>query len=59
MSTGKKRKYHEAATGKDKIIYEEVVRLLTAGISVMNIHHQTGLSSNTIYSIKRENDNLL
>lgn len=57
--TGKKRKYHAAATGKDKIIYDEVLRLSAAGESVMNIHRQTGLSRNTIYSIKRENDNLL
>ncbi|WP_318036010.1 helix-turn-helix domain-containing protein [Halobacillus shinanisalinarum] len=36
----------------DKIIYDEVVRLLNQKESVMNIHRKTGLSRNTIYAIK-------
>jgi DNA invertase Pin-like site-specific DNA recombinase len=52
--TGRKKKYHAAATGKDKIVYDEVVRLLGVGESVMDIHRKTGLSRNTIYQIKKE-----
>lgn len=52
--TGKKRKYHAATTGKDKIIYDEVVRMLNAKESVMDIHRKTGLSRNTIYFIQKE-----
>ncbi len=51
---GRKRKYHAAATGKDKVIYERVVQLLDEGKSVMDIHREVGLSRNTIYTIKRE-----
>lgn len=50
---GKKR-YHKGATGKDKVLYDEVVRCLNEKVSVMDIHRKTGLSRNTIYSIKRE-----
>ena len=56
--TGRKKKYHAEAKGKDKIVYDEVVRLLAAGESVMYIHHKTGLSRNTIYNIKRERENM-
>ncbi|MGE8077476.1 recombinase family protein [Peribacillus loiseleuriae] len=52
--TGKKKMYHPGAKGKDKIVYDEVVRLLETGESVMNIHRKTGLSRNTIYRIKRD-----
>lgn len=51
---GRKVKYHEYATGKDKIIYEEIIRLLNASESVMNIHLKTGVSRNTIYKIKQK-----
>lgn len=51
---GGKKKYHKDAKGKDRVIYEEVVRCLNENISVMDIHRKTGLSRNTIYSIKRE-----
>lgn len=51
---GGKKKYHAAAKGKDKIVYDEVIRLLAAGETVMDIHRQTGLSRNTIYQIKKE-----
>lgn len=51
---GGKKKYHAKATGKNKIIYEEVVKCLEDNISVIDIHRKTGLSRNTIYSIKQE-----
>lgn len=53
---GGKKRYHAKATGKDKIIYDEVVRCLKQNVSVMDIHRNTGLSRNTIYSIKQEID---
>lgn len=49
---GGKKKYHSEATGKDKLIYDEVIRLLEEDISVMEIHRKTGLARNTIYAIK-------
>jgi len=51
---GGKKRYHKGATGKEKILYDEVVRCLSEKVSVMDIHRKTGLSRNTIYSIKRE-----
>ncbi|MFC7061041.1 recombinase family protein [Halobacillus seohaensis] len=54
MYKGGKKRYHAGARGKDKVIYDEVVRLLNQKESVMNIHRRTGLSRNTIYSIKDE-----
>ena len=51
---GGKKRYHKGTTGKDKILYDEVVRLLKEKESVMNIHRKTGLSRNTVYSIKNE-----
>lgn len=51
---GGKKRFHKDAKGKDKIVYDEVVRLLKEKETVMNIHRQTGCSRNTIYSIKRE-----
>lgn len=54
---GGKKKYHKEANGKNKILYDEVVRCLNENASVMDIHRKTGLSRNTVYSIKREIDN--
>lgn len=51
---GGKKKYHKDAKGKDRVMYDEVVRCLKANVSVMDIHRKTGLSRNTIYTIKRE-----
>ncbi|WP_280949483.1 helix-turn-helix domain-containing protein [Halalkalibacter urbisdiaboli] len=51
---GGKKKYHANARGKDKVIYDEVVRLLSKKESVMDIHRKTGLSRNTIYAIKKD-----
>src|SRR5699024_1650775 len=50
---GRKIKYHAGAIGRDNLIYDEVVRLLATGESVMNIHRKTGLARNTIYAIKK------
>lgn len=49
---GRKKKYHAEATGKDKIIFDEIVKNLSAGTSVMDIHRKTGVARSTIYSIK-------
>ncbi|WP_026585085.1 recombinase family protein [Bacillus sp. J33] len=51
---GKPKKYHAGAKGKDRLIYNEIVRLLKQNESVMNIHRETGISRNTIYGIKKE-----
>lgn len=51
---GGKKRYHNEAEGRDKIIYDEVVKCLINYVSVMDIHRKTGLSRNTIYSIKKE-----
>lgn len=51
---GGKKKYHKEAIGRDKVIYDEVVRCLNKNVSVMDIHRKTGLSRNTIYTIKQE-----
>ncbi|MEB7759007.1 recombinase family protein [Staphylococcus equorum] len=51
---GGKKRYHKDAKGRDRVIYDEVVRCLNENMSVMDIHRKTGLSRNTIYSIKRE-----
>ena len=54
---GRPLKYHAGSTGKDKIIYDEVVKLLNNKTSVMDIHNKVGLARNTIYRIKREVEN--
>ena len=51
---GGKKRYHKDAKGKERIIYDEVVRCLKEHVSVMDIHRKTGLSRNTIYKIKQE-----
>lgn len=51
---GGKKRYHIGATGKDKIIYDRVIKLLKEGKSVMDIHREVDISRNTIYNIKRE-----
>lgn len=53
---GGKKRYHARATGKNKIIYDEVVNCLNENVRVMDIHRKTGLARNTIYTIKREID---
>jgi len=51
---GRPPKYHKNATGKDKIIYNEIVKSLETGKSVMDIHIDTQVSRNTIYRIKKD-----
>lgn len=51
---GRKVKYHSGAQGKDKIVYEDIIKSLSKGTSVMDIHRKTGVSRNTIYSIRNE-----
>jgi DNA invertase Pin-like site-specific DNA recombinase len=48
------KKYHAGATGKDKVIYDRIIQLLSLKKSIMDIHRETGVSRNTIYSIERE-----
>lgn len=52
---GGKKRYHAGSTGKDKVLYDEIVRLLEVGESVMDIHRKTGVARNTVYAVKREN----
>lgn len=51
---GRKRKYHAGAKGKDKVIYDEIVKELKTGTSVIDIHRKTGVARSTIYIIKKE-----
>ncbi|WP_245796521.1 recombinase family protein [Domibacillus antri] len=51
---GGKKKYRAEAKGKDKVVYDEVVRLLKQNESVMKIYRKTGVSRNTIYGIKKD-----
>ncbi|AMQ07426.1 helix-turn-helix domain-containing protein [Sporosarcina psychrophila] len=51
---GGKKKYHTAATGKDKVIYERVVQLLSENKNIVDIHREVGISRNTIYTIKAD-----
>ncbi len=51
---GRKRKYHAEATGKDRIIYETIVKELNNKTSVIDIHRKTGVARSTIYIIKKE-----
>ncbi|WP_281998847.1 recombinase family protein [Priestia flexa] len=51
---GRKRKYHVGATGRDKLIYDEIINGLTKGVSVMDIHRKTGVARSTIYEIKKD-----
>jgi DNA invertase Pin-like site-specific DNA recombinase len=48
---GRPKKYHANAVGKDKIIYDEVVRMTKDKYTKMDIHRRTGLSRNTIDGI--------
>lgn len=51
---GRPIKYSKSSTGKDKLIYDIIVRDLKKNQSVMDIHRKTGVARNTIYRIKRE-----
>lgn len=51
---GRPLKYHANSSGKDKVIYDEIIRLLHKKTSVVEIHNKTGVARNTIYQIKRE-----
>jgi len=51
---GRSLKYHNAAIGKDKIIYDKVIEMLRNDESVMDVHRKTGLSRTTITRIKQE-----
>lgn len=51
---GRKKKYHADAMGKDKLIYDEIIKQLKVDTSVMDIHRKTGVARSTIYSIKNE-----
>ena len=51
---GRATKYHEGATGADRVVYDEIVRLLNDNASVNDIHKRTGVARNTIYRIRRE-----
>lgn len=51
---GRPIKYHANATGKDKIIYNEIVKNIKTEKSVMDIHKDLGVSRNTVYRIKDE-----
>lgn len=51
---GRPVKYSKSSTGKDKLIYDIIVRDLKKNQSVMDIHRKTGVARNTIYRIKRE-----
>ncbi|MEI5907071.1 recombinase family protein [Bacillus spongiae] len=51
---GKQTKYHKNAKGTDKLIYEEVVRLLKAGAKKVVIQEKTNVSRPTINKIEQQ-----
>src|SRR5690606_2595036 len=51
---GKPRMYHANAKGKNKLIYDTIIKMLKNKESVMDIHAKTGVARNTIYRIKNE-----
>lgn len=51
---GRPVKYSVHSTGADKIVYTHIVTQLQNGVSVIDIHKQTGVARNTIYRIKEE-----
>lgn len=52
--TGRRKKYHDAAKGKDKLVYDTIISMLHKKKSVVDIHIKTGVARNTIYSIKKD-----
>src|SRR5699024_10109941 len=44
---GRKPKYSEDATGKDKLIYDTIIDGLNNNVSVMDIHKKTGVARST------------
>jgi DNA invertase Pin-like site-specific DNA recombinase len=51
--TGRKVRYHAEAKGADKLVYDQIVKMLSIGHSVMEVHRKTEVSRNTVYKIKR------
>ncbi|HCM89017.1 MULTISPECIES: recombinase family protein [Vagococcus] len=49
---GRLLKYHEDATGADKLVYDAIIKGLEDGISVKNLATNLKISRNTIYKIK-------
>ncbi len=53
---GRPIKYNSESRGRDKIIYDKIITELKNGDTVMNISNETGVSRNTVYKIKREQE---
>ena len=53
---GRPTKYNSESRGRDKIIYDKIITELKNGDTVMNISNETGVSRNTVYKIKREQE---
>lgn len=51
---GGQKKYHAAAKGKNKLVYDKIIELLNQKESVKSIHQKTDVARNTIYRIQRE-----
>lgn len=51
---GRPVKYHENATGADKLVYDAVIKGLEDEISVQELANKLKISRNTVYKIKRE-----
>ncbi|NBI28074.1 helix-turn-helix domain-containing protein [Chengkuizengella marina] len=51
---GRDIQYHSHGKGKDKLIYDKIIQMLSRKESVMEIYRETDVSRNTIYRIKRE-----
>lgn len=52
---GRPPKYHEKATGTDKLVYDEIMKGLTNNVSVQELANRLNISRNTIYKIKKTN----
>ncbi|WLR42519.1 recombinase family protein [Bacillus carboniphilus] len=51
---GRQTKYHANATGRDKLVYDNIVSELKKKTSVRDISIKTNVARNTVYRIKRE-----
>lgn len=50
---GRPPKYHEKATGADKLVYDEIMKGLTNNVSVQELANRLNISRNTIYKLKK------
>ena len=45
-------KYHEHATGADKLVYNRIIEQLDAGVSVAAIARELTITRKTVYAVR-------